>query len=386
RDKRLSPNHAKVLELGGQMGAYGGWERANWFAKPGDDTSEEATQTWSRNGPWQPRVQEECEAVRDAVGVLDLPGFSRFNLEGEGAAEWLRGQIAGGLPKVGRMNLGYFPDHRGRIVTEMSLIRRGEDAFTLITAASAQDHDFDLLNGRLAEGLTLTDHTDEISTLIVCGPKSRELFAGIAEADLDLPWLSHQQAKVAGVDCLLARVSFAGELGWEVHAAIADMPAIYEAVLGAGAKPFGMFALDSLRIEKGYRAWKGDLSTDYTLYQAGLGRFVKLDKPQDFPGKQALMNEKQQGASKAFATMVVEANGHDAPYMSNVWKGTEHVGETTSGGWGYRVGASVALGILRPDCAAPGTELEVEIFGQRVKAVVKGDAPLWDPENARLRA
>ncbi|MEM6905888.1 MAG: FAD-dependent oxidoreductase, partial [Pseudomonadota bacterium] len=378
RDKRLSPNHGKVLELGGQMGAYGGWERANWFAKPGDDTSEEATQTWSRNGPWQPRVQEECEAVRDAVGVLDLPGFSRFNLEGEGAAEWLRGLIAGGLPKVGRMNLGYFPDHRGRIVTEMSLIRRGEDAFTLITAASAQDHDFDLLNGRLAKGLTLTDHTDEISTLIVCGPKSRELFAGLAEADLDLPWLSHQQAKVAGVACMLARVSFAGELGWEVHAAIADMPAIYEAVLAAGAKPFGMFALDSLRIEKGYRAWKGDLSTDYTLYQAGLGRFVKLDKPQDFPGKQALMNEKQQGASKAFATMVVEANGHDAPYMSNVWKGTEHVGETTSGGWGYRVGASVALGILRPDCAAPGTELEVEIFGQRVKAVVKGDAPLWD--------
>ncbi|MEM9737405.1 MAG: aminomethyltransferase family protein, partial [Pseudomonadota bacterium] len=233
---------------------------------------------------------------------------------------------------------------------------------------------------------TLTDHTDEISTLIVCGPKSRELFAGIAEADLDLPWLSHQQAKVTGVDCMLARVSFAGELGWEVHAPIADTPAIYEAVLGAGAKPFGMFALDSLRIEKGYRAWKGDLSTDYTLYQAGLGRFVKLDKPQDFPGKQALMNEKQQGASKAFATMVVEANGHDAPYMSNVWKGSEHVGETTSGGWGYRVGASVALGILRPDCAAPGTELEVEIFGQRVKAVVKGDAPLWDPENARLRA
>ena len=115
RDKKLSPVHDKVVALGGVMGAYNGWERANWFAKPGDDTSEEATQTWEREGPWAQRIREECEAVRDGVGVLDLPGFSRFNLSGDGAAEWLRGMIAGGLPKVGRMNLGYFPDHRGRI-------------------------------------------------------------------------------------------------------------------------------------------------------------------------------------------------------------------------------------------------------------------------------
>ncbi|MEL6477445.1 MAG: FAD-dependent oxidoreductase [Pseudomonadota bacterium] len=386
RDRRLSPVHEKVVATGGQMGAYNGWERANWFAKPGDDTSEEATQTWERNGPWETRVKEEVEAVRDGVGVLDLPGFSRFNLSGEGAAEWLRGQIAGGLPKVGRMNLGYFPDHRGRIMTEMSLIRHGEDRFTLITAAPAQQHDFDWLMRSLPEGLSLTDHTDEVSTLIVCGPKARDLFAGIAEADLTLPWLSHQQGKVAGRNCTLARVSFAGELGWEVHAAMADIPAIYDAVLAGGALPFGMFALNSMRIEKGYRAWKGDLSTDYTLFQGGLDRFVKLDKPQEFPGKRALMSEKQQGVTKRFATMVVAANGYDAPYMSNVWKGEEHVGETTSGAYGYRVDASIALGVLRTDCTEPGTELEVEIYGHRYKAVVQEDRPLWDPENARLKA
>ena len=366
RDKRLGPNHAKVVELGGQMGAFNGWERALWFAKPGDDTSEEATQTWGRSGPWEPRVREECEAVRDAVGVLDLPGFSRFDLSGAGAADWLRGMIAGGLPKAGRMNLGYFPDHRGRIVTEMSLIRHDEDHFTLITAATAELHDYEWLKRHLPEGLALTEHTEEFSTLIVCGPQSRALFEGIAQADLTLPWLSHQKATVAGKAATLARVSFAGELGWEIHAAMADMPAIYEAVLAAGAKPFGMFALDSLRIEKAYRAWKGDLSTDYTLYEGGLGRFVKLEKAQDFPGKQALMAEFQRGPSKKFAVMKLAANGHDAPYMSTVWQGEEMVGETTSGAWGYRVGASIALGVLRSDVAEPGTKLEVEIFGERI--------------------
>jgi dimethylglycine dehydrogenase len=386
RDKKLSPVDAKVRELGGQMGAYNGWERANWFAKDGDDTSEEATHTWGRTGPWESRIREECEAVRDGVGVLDLPGFSRFNLSGDGAAEWLQGRIAGGLPKVGRMNLGYFPDARGRILTEMSLMRHGEDFFTLITAAAAQWHDRDILLKDLPEGLTLTDHTTEYSTLIVTGPKSRELFARLSDADLTLPWLSHQPAEVAGQNAALARVSFAGELGWEIHAANAVMPAIYDAVLAAGAKPFGMFALNSLRIEKGYRAWKGDLSTDYSLLEGGLDRFVKLDKPQDFPGKVALQNEKQQGVKKRFVTLTVEAGDTDAPYMTTIWADGEIVGETTSGAWGYRINKSVALGMLRADLATPGTTVEVEIYGERFRATVQEDQPLWDPANERIRA
>ena len=386
RDKRLSPIHDTLKAQGAQFGAFNGWERALWFAKQGDDTSEEATQTWARSGPWEPRVREECEAVRDNCGVLCLAGFSRYNVEGDGTAEWLRGMIAGGLPKVGRMNLGYFPDHRGRIVTEMSLIRHAEDHFTLITAATAQLHDYDWLAQHAPEGVTITDHTEADCALIVTGPKSRELLSGFSEADFSLPWLSHQRGKVAGRDVMLARVSFAGELGWEIHAANTDIPAIYDAVIAAGATPFGMFALDSLRIEKGYRAWKGDLSTDYSLFEGGLERFVRLDKPQDFPGKTALLNEKQQGTAKRFAPLTIQANGYDAPYMSLVWKGDEIVGETTSGGWGYRVNSSVALAMIRSDCLEPGTKLEVEIYGTRHPATVHEDKPLWDPENERLRA
>ena len=387
RDRKLSPVHDRVKALGGQMGAYNGWERANWFAQAGDDTSEESTQTWDRAGPWEPRIREECEAVGEAVGVLDLPGFSRFALSGAGLAEWLRGQIAGALPKTGRLNLAYFPDHRGRIVTEMSILRHEEDSFTLITAASAQWHDYELLKRRLPQGLSLTDLTRERSTLIVTGPQSRALFETIGtEADLSLPWLSHQTARVAGHAAMLVRVSYAGELGWEIHAANADMPALYEAVLDAGAKPFGMWALNSLRLEKGYRAWKGDLSTDYSLLEGGLDRFVKLDKPQDFPGKTALLIEHQQGVKKRFVTLIVNAGASDAPYMSTLWHNGTVVGETTSGGWGYRVGASIALGMLRADLAREGTEIEVDIYGDRVPAIVQPDRPLWDPENARIRA
>ncbi len=385
-DRRLSPVHERVKALGGQFGAYNGWERANWFAQPGDDTGWEATQTWGRKGPWEARIRAECEAVRDGVGVLDLPGFSRFDLSGPGAGDWLRGLIAGGLPKEGRLSLAYFPDPRGRILTEMSVLNLGGDRFTLITASVAQWHDFEWLKRHLPSGLTLADRSGEMDTLIVTGPKARALFAAISDGDLTLPWLSHQKATAAGRPCQLLRVSFAGELGWEIHAANADMPAIYDAVLGQGAKPFGMWALNSLRIEKGYRAWKGDLSTDYSLLEGGLERFVKFDKPQDFVGKAALLSEKQRGVTKRFVTLIVEAGDCDAPYMSTLWHEGQVVGETTSGAWGYRVGRSVALGMVRSDLAVPGAGVEVEIYGERVRATVQKDEPLWDPQNERIRA
>ncbi|MCV2871548.1 FAD-dependent oxidoreductase [Defluviimonas sp. WL0050] len=385
-DRKVSPVHDKIKELGGQMGAYNGWERANWFAQPGDDTSEAATHTWGRSGPWEQRIKEECEAVRDSVGVLNLPGFSRFWVQGEGADDWLRGFCTGGIPKVGRMNLIYVADKRGRILTELSCIRLAENSFVLITAATAQWHDGELIRNSVPEGVTVRETTTERDCLIIAGPKSRDLLAGISDADLSMGWLTHQHATVAGRKAFLIRVSFAGELGWEVHAENAEMPEIYDAVLAGGAKPFGMWALNSLRIEKGYRAWKGDLSTDYSLLEGGLERFVRFDKPQDFTGKAALLAEKQRGVKKSFVTLIVDAKDCDAPYMSTLWHDGKVVGETTSGAWGYRVNASVALGMVRADLAVPGTELEVEIYGERCRAVVQPDQPLWDPENARIRA
>ncbi len=391
RDVRVSALHARHLERGAQMGAYAGWERANWFAKPGDDVSEAATQTWARTGPWEPRVREECLAVRDAAGVLDLPGFARFEVRGDGAGRWLRGLVTGRIARPGRVGLVYFADHRGRVLSEMSVVRFGPDHFWLITAAAAEQHDGEMLRAMLpVDGpIRVANRSEDLGTLIVAGPRSRAILARVTDADLSRAWLTHQPATVAGRAAHLVRVSFTGELGWEIHAAPDDLPAIDAALFDAGAPlglvPFGMFALDALRLEKGYRTWKGDLSTDYSMLQAGLERFVDFGKDA-FPGRAALLAERGAGPARRFATLVVEAGRYDAPYMSTVWHAGAPVGEVTSGGYGYRVERSIALGVLRADCAEPGTAVEVEMYGRRYPAVVQPDRALWDPDNERLRA
>jgi dimethylglycine dehydrogenase len=391
RDRKHSAIHDRIKALGAQFKPYNGWERAMWYARPGDDTSEAATQTWTRNGPWSPRIEGECLAVRDTAGILDLPGFSRYRVKGTGATEWLKGLITGRVPKPGRIGLAYFSDDKGRIVTEMSVMMLDEDFFFLITAATAQWHDLEWLKKHLPKdaGFTIDDVTEQFSCQILTGPNSRAILAEVSDADLVKGWLTHQSCQISGRWLQLVRVSFAGELGWELHTKIDDTGAIFDAVWAAGQKhglrPFGMEALDSLRIEKGYRAWKGDLSTDYTILQGGMERFVDWSKD-SFKGKPALEREKQQGVTKRFVTLVVDAGDCDAPYMSTLWHGDKVVGETTSGNWGYRIGKSVALGMLRADLAVPGTEVEVEIFGDKRRAVVQEDKPLFDPENERLRA
>ena len=385
RNRKLSSLHDRLAGRGAQFGAYNGWERANWFARPGDDTSEDAQRTWDREGPWFGAVREECEAVRDHAGIIEIPGFTRLRLQGPGARAHLDRLTPSRLPCPGRLGLAYFADARGRIVTEMSVIPASDEDITCITAAVAQSHDADVLRQGLPGGVTLTDESERLTCLLLTGPKARDLLAPLTDADLALPWLSAQPGvTVATRPATLLRVSFAGELGWEIHCAPADAPAIWDALTQAGARPFGMFALDSLRIEKGYRAWKGDLSTDYTLLQGGLERFVDWSK--DFPGKAGLQAEKQRGVSKRFVTLTLEPGDTDPPYMSTLWHDGEVVGETTSAAWGHRVQACVALGMLRSDLASPGTAIEVEVFGTRRPATVQPDAPLWDPANDRLRA
>ena len=381
-DRRLSPLHGRLKAAGAVMAPYNGWERAEWFAGPGDDTSWQATQTWDRAGPWEARIKAECEAVRDHCGVLAISGFTRLRLVGPGAWDWLAGRIAGRMPRPGRIGLAYFPDDRGRIVTEMTVMDEGPDAVGLITASVAQWHDAEWLWRQAPGGLRVEDHSDRAECLLLTGPQARAVLGPLTDADLSLPWLSVQTARVAGAAVALVRVSFAGELGWEIHCDPADAPAIWDAVTAAGARPFGMKALDRLRLEKGYRAWKGDLSTDYTLVQAGLERFIDWDH--DFPGRDALRAEVQAGGGKRFTILTLDEDpGCDAPSMSNVWKDGAVVGEVTSGGWGYRVGASIGLAMVAGVVA--GDRVEVEIFGDRVPATVRGAGALWDPAGARMR-
>ena len=384
-NRKQSALHSRLEQAGAQFGAYNGWERANYFAKSGDDTSEEATQTWARSGPWQPRIAAECAAVRDHAGMIAISGFTRLKVTGPGARAHVDSLTCSRLPQPGRVGLAYFPDTRGRILTEMSVIPESDKALLLITAGTAQWHDRDVLLQGAPEGITITDHSAEQDCLLLTGPQARAILEPLTDGDLALPWLTMQSALVCGVPCQLMRVSFAGELGWEIHCPADQAPVIWDALAAAGVTPFGMWALNSLRIEKGYRAWKGDLSTDYSILQGGLERFVDWSKP-DFPGKAAMLAEKEAGPTRRFVLLHVQAGDCDAPYMSTLWHQGEIVGETTSGAWGYRVNHSVALGMVRADLAQPGTEIEVEIYGQRHSAVVQPDGPLWDPKNQRIRA
>ena len=187
RNRKLSPVHDRIAALGAQFNAYNGWERATWYAKPGDDISEESTLTFRRDGPWEKRVREECLAVRDAAGILDLPGFSRFRLYGPGARAWLSTMITGVVPKPGRIGLGYFADDKGRIVTEMSIVAIEEDRFVLITAAVAQLHDFEWLQKHLPQdyGFDFSKmRPRSLTCQILAGPKSRAILAEVCGADL----------------------------------------------------------------------------------------------------------------------------------------------------------------------------------------------------------
>jgi len=383
-DLRLSPLQGRLTSAGAVMAPYNGWERAEWFAKPGDDLSWDATQTWDRAGPWEPRIAAECAAVRDGCGVLAISGFTRLTVSGPGARDHVDSLTCSRLPPPGRVGLAYFCDARGRVVTEMSVMNDAPDRVRLITASVAQWHDAEHLWRQAPPGISVTDHSDQAECLLVTGPQARAVLAGLTDADLSRPWLSIQSARVAGCGVTLLRVSFAGELGWEVHCPPADAPAIWDALTGAGAVPFGMAALNALRIEKGYKTWKGDLSTDYTALELGLDRFI--DWAKDFPGKTALLAERAAGPARRFVTLTLDAPGAaDAPYMSNIWLDDARVGETLSGAWGYRVGASVALGMLRADLVAAGTRVAVEVFGERFAATVQGQGALWDPLNLRLR-
>ncbi|MCB1355231.1 MAG: GcvT family protein [Maritimibacter sp.] len=387
RGRKLSALHGRMQTAGAVFGAYNGWERANWYAQPGDDTSEAATQTWDRDGPWAVRVRDEALAVRDGCGMIAIPGFTRLKVEGPGARDYVDGLTASRLPAAGRIGLAYFADSKGRVLTEMSVMVHGEDEVGLITAAVAQWHDGELLRRGAPAGIAVTDHTEAAECLLVTGPRARDVLAPLVTGhDLAAPWLSvSDDGTVAGRTCALIRVSFAGELGWEIHAAPDDMPAIWDALAAAGVTPFGMYALDALRIEKGYRTWKGDLSLDVTLLEAGLDRFLDLDKARGFPGKAALVAERAAGPARRFVSLIVEGAGQEPRAMSTVRHAGEAVGAVTSAAWGYRVGASVAHAAIRADLAVAGTELEVEVFGQVCRARVQAPGPLWDPENARMR-
>ncbi len=392
RPGKASPAYLRLKAKGAKFGARGGWERAVYFPKDGDPTGAESS---FRRPHWHTAVAREAKAASERVAILDLPGFTKFEISGAGAGAWIDQMIAGAMPKLGRTALNYFCAPSGGIVTEMTVTAFAPDRYWLISAAAGERHDEHWLQEHLPAGrhdVRLDNQTARYGTLIVVGPKSRELLSLLTSADLSnaaFPWLSVRTIDIGYTKAHAMRVNYVGELGWELHIPVEHVGSIYDLVSEAGERfgisDFGLYAMDSMRLEKCYRSWKADLTTEYTPFMASLDRFVKLDKPSGFIGQEALKREAAVGPKERFVPLIVDAEDADAAAVSIVHEGDTTVGLVTSGGFGYRINKSIALAYVRTDLAVPGKELTVEVLGTRRRAVV-GVEPLYDPQNAKLRS
>jgi dimethylglycine dehydrogenase len=327
------------------------------------------------------------------VGIVDLPGFSKFRLRGRGARACLDRLIAGRLPAEGRTTLAYVCTARGGLLSEFTITALGPDDFLLIGASSAEWHDLDLLRQAVLPGedLSLANLTAELGTLLVTGPESRALLAQVTSADLSsaaFPWLAARRVEIGTASALALRVSYVGELGWELHLPMEQLAGVYEALWSCGGaqglRNVGIHAVDALRLEKAYRSWKQDLETGYSPLSAGLGHFVDLAKPA-FPGREALLGEQERGPAQLLVGLVVDEPDTYLMPLASVFAGGQRVGLATSGGVGYRIGRSLALAYVARERAHEGARIEVMHFGKRIGATVSRKA-FYDPTNARLRA
>jgi dimethylglycine dehydrogenase len=392
RPAYTSPLYETLSARGAAFGARGGWERPTYFDP--ERVVTDHSLSFLRRNDWRPLVAEEVHAARNGVAVLDLPGFTKIEIDGPGAARYLDHLLCSKLPKVGRVGLVYalLPD--GKVLSEFTLTRISDDCFYAVGAAGAEWHDLDVLESALPSdgSVRLTNVTADYGSLILVGPRSRDVLAQITSTPLDnasFPWLSMRMIETAVGPVRALRVNYVGELGWELHAANDQMVALYEAICTAGQahgiRDMGIYAVDSLRLDKCYRGWKGDLEIGFSPFDASLDRFVDLSKPA-FVGRDALIAERERGPAYRFVPMTLDEDGAaDAPFCASVFSGEERIGIVTSGGWSFTLGKSVALAYVRPEFEAPGTTLEIEIFGTRCRATV-GLEPLFDQTNERPRA
>jgi len=392
RPLRTAPCYDRLKALGAVFGQKFGWERANWFAPEGMAQEDH----WSfRRSKWFEPVVAECKNVTENVGLLDMTAFAKCRISGPGAEAFLDHLLANRLPKkIGRVGLCHALNTRGGVHSEFTLVREATDSFYLVSAGAYQRLDHDWLKKHMPEdgSVQFQNLTSALGVLVVAGPKARELMQRVSDADFSsaaFPWLTSQHIDIGLSPTLAARVNFVGELGWELHHPIECQNLIFDALMAAGEdlglKPFGIRAMDMLRVEKSYRMVGTELSIEYAAYESGLHRFVHPNKG-DFIGRDALVEWQQKGFKNQLVTLQVHDVTDADPLGNNpVFKDGQMVGRATSGNYGPRLETSFVLAMVPPELAAEGTELEMDVLGTLLKVTVVPDSP-FDPENERLRA
>ena len=391
RPLRQAPCHDRMRDLGAVFGQKSGWERPNWFAPSGLRKDDD----WSfRRSAWFQHVGNECRNVAENVGLLDMTAFAKCRVSGPGAHAILDRLVANRLPKnIGRINLCHALNTRGGVHSEFTILREAEDSFYLVSAGAYQRLDHDWLWRHMPRdgSIRMDNLSASMGVLVVAGPNSRALLQRASSAEFTnnaFPWLSARRVTVGNAPATAMRVNYVGELGWELHHDIEYQNHIFDALMAAGSgldlKPFGIRAMDSLRFEKSYRMVGTELSIEYSAYESGLDRFIHPEKG-DFIGREALLEWQKNGFANSFVTLEVhDITDADALGNNPIYQGDALVGRATGGNYGFRIGKSLALAMVRPDLAEIGTKLRMNILGADHAVTVIEESP-YDPSNERLR-
>ena len=419
RPLKRTPVYDRMKDLGAVFGSVYGWERPGWFAPKGYSLTKEElaspdvltnhnyalptddgriVEKWSfRRSNYFPFVGEECRNVMSNVAIQDMSAFAKMEVSGPGAREWLESILANKIPKKqGRIALCHLLTPRGGVRAEFTVYEWAPGRFYLVSAGAYERHDHDYLRKLCPTdgSVRLNAITTRFGVLVLAGPNARKVLQKLTDSDLSneaFPWLSGKEISVGHCTAHALRVNFVGELGWEFHHPIEQQVALFDLLMEAGKefgiRPYGIKAMSSLSIEKSYRLVPRELSIEYNAYESALDRFVHPNKGQ-FIGRDALVEAKQKGLNWNFVTMEVHGvtdGDSDARGSEPLYHKGELIGRATNGGFGFRVNKSLALGMVRPEHAAPGTELEIKILGKLFKATVIPESP-YDPENKALRA
>ena len=387
RPLRVSPTYGRLQELGAAFGEKSGWERANWF-EPNAAASDESLRPRGWAGKlWSAAIGAEHRACREAAALFDETSFAKIEVSGPGAADFLEHLSANRVARdVGAITYTQMLNARGGIECDFTVTRLAEDRFRIVTGTAFGRHDLAWIASHAPdEGVTVEDVTSHFACLGLWGPKAREILQQLVVEPLDFPYMRARELAVGPVPCLALRVTYVGELGWELYCpmeyGVRLWDEVWAAGRGHGLVAGGYKAIDSLRLEKGYRVWGADITPEETPFEAGLGFAVKLDK--DFLGRDAL--ERAQEPKRRLACLVLDDPRSVALGSEPVRVGGELVGRVTSGGYGYTVARSIAYAYVPAESAAPGTPVDVEIFGARVAGEVAAE-PLYDPSGDRIRA
>ncbi len=384
RPNRVTSLFEKLKSKGAVYTEVFGWERPKWFSPDG----REEVLGYRRNNVFDV-VGDECRAVRERVGIMDLSSFAKFDVTGAGAEALLDKLTANKLPtKPGGICLTHVLSAGGRIEGEWTITRMADDHFYVLTGAGTEHEALDHLHRSAGSDVTIINVSDDFGMLVVAGPKARDVLAGLTDADMSnaaFRWLSGQQITIAGVQLRALRINYVGELGWELHAPMAQLETLYEAIWQAGVdfgiSDFGGYAINSLRMEKGYRGLGAELTNEITLIEAGCERFYAADKG-DFIGRDATEAAKAKAVVTRLVYGEVAVTDCDIYGGEAVMQGDRVVGVCTSGGYGHVTGKSLAFAYLDPEVS---DGLEVVILGERRTMKLLSE-PAWDASNARQKA